>query len=375
MLGSSEHDRLSRLLRTRPDLPAYFQAVDTLLRRLVGYEASCWLSVDPVSLLPTSHYTTELGTDHLLELARNEFLDDDVNKFAELARATRPVASLSAATKGDPSRSARFSRVLVPHGHENGDELRAVFRTGGSTWGCVALHRRNGTFTDGDCALIAGVAGRIGAGIRQAILVSSLSGDPAHPDAPGLVVVAADDSVESTTPAGRRWLNELLDSTAGDGVVPVVLASVVSRARRAAGGGDGEVAEARLPRRTGGWLLVHASLLDGQSGSRVGVTLVPSRDPQLTAVIMQAHGLSTRECDVTHLVLQGFSTREIAAELGVSDYTVQDHLKAIFAKVGVRSRRELVAQLFLRHYAPRVQAGQPVDADGWFRSAASPTGP
>jgi hypothetical protein len=45
---------------------------------------------------------------------------------------------------------------------------------------------------------------------------------------------------------------------------------------------------------------------------------------------------------------------------------VQDHLKAIFAKVGVRSRRELVAQLFLQHYAPRLQAGSKVGSDGWF---------
>jgi DNA-binding CsgD family transcriptional regulator len=55
--------------------------------------------------------------------------------------------------------------------------------------------------------------------------------------------------------------------------------------------------------------------------------------------------------------MQGLSTNEIADCLHVTAYTVQDHVKAIFAKVGVRSRRELVAQLFLRHYAPRLHAG------------------
>jgi len=69
---------------------------------------------------------------------------------------------------------------------------------------------------------------------------------------------------------------------------------------------------------------------------------------------------------VTRLVLNGLSTREISERLTVSPYTVQDHLKAVFDKVGVRSRRELVAQLFLQHYAPRLQGGAKVGPDGWF---------
>jgi Bacterial regulatory proteins, luxR family len=67
------------------------------------------------------------------------------------------------------------------------------------------------------------------------------------------------------------------------------------------------------------------------------------------------------------LVAQGLSTSEIAARLYFSPYTVQDHLKSIFAKVGVGTRGELVARLFFDHYAPRLASGAPVGSDGWFR--------
>jgi hypothetical protein len=47
----------------------------------------------------------------------------------------------------------------------------------------------------------------------------------------------------------------------------------------------------------------------------------------------------------------------------------QDHLESIFAKTGIRSRSELVGQIFLEHYVPRWEdlAGSPA---GWFAKAS-----
>jgi DNA-binding CsgD family transcriptional regulator len=65
--------------------------------------------------------------------------------------------------------------------------------------------------------------------------------------------------------------------------------------------------------------------------------------------------VTEREQEVTRLVRQAASTSEIAERLVVSPHTVQEHLKGIFEKTGVRSRRDLVGKVFFAHYEPRVR--------------------
>jgi DNA-binding NarL/FixJ family response regulator len=75
---------------------------------------------------------------------------------------------------------------------------------------------------------------------------------------------------------------------------------------------------------------------------------------------MMAYGLTKQEQTLTTLVCRGTSTPEIAARLRITANTVQDHLKSIFDKTGVRSRRELVARILREQYLPRAKDGRPI---------------
>jgi DNA-binding NarL/FixJ family response regulator len=100
-------------------------------------------------------------------------------------------------------------------------------------------------------------------------------------------------------------------------------------------------------------LLLYGSQLRGTPAGRTAVVIQPAPASEVAPLVALAYGLTSRECAVTRLCIEGRSTREIAAELHLSSYTVQDHLKAIFAKTAVSSRGELVGQVFLDHHVSR----------------------
>jgi hypothetical protein len=71
------------------------------------------------------------------------YCEEDVNRFADVARSERPVATLHEATGGDPSRSRWYRVAMQPFGAEQ--ELRAGLRSNdGVPWAAVSLYREPG---------------------------------------------------------------------------------------------------------------------------------------------------------------------------------------------------------------------------------------
>lgn len=338
------------------------------LRKALPFEAWCGLTADPATLLVTGSVGENIqgNAQRFFEI---EYQEEDFHKFADLALYARSVGILTGATAGDLERSPRWREIFGPLGFA--DELRAALVTDSVCWGYLALHRERSSpdFTPEEAAYLAGLTEHLAEGLRMALLVGSESIEESA-DGPGLVVLEHDLSLAATTPAAERWLSQIKEpSPPWKGKLPDPLYAVVSRLQALEEGNAPAELMPKIRLRTAGgrWLVAHASRLSSPDGAgKVAIILEEARPWEITPLIVQAYDLSERERELTGLVLRGLSTAEIAAELHISANTVQDHLKAIFDKVGVRSRRELVANIFAQQYWPRLRTGAPVGRDGWF---------
>lgn len=336
-------ERIGELASRQCDLASFWREAAGCIEEVVPhYWVPCWYTLDPASHLITSHFHEGLD-DYPDAWLEAEYLDDDVNQIRDVVLSQDGISTLHELTGGDPSGTPRWQANIELGGDQ---ELLLRLRTGsGEVWGALGLYREpdRPMFDAEEKRFLASVSTALAEGARRSLVFGEAL-EPDWPDGPGLVVVGTDGEVESMTAAGTAWLSAL---TEGDPTraAPV---SVLAVARAAS---DGNPAEARVRVPGGPWLLLSAARLMGEE--RVAVLVEPARPARIFDLVMSAHGLTARERDVVGLVLQGHPTAGIASTLSVSGYTVQEHLKSVFDKMGVRSRRELVAQAFFTHYSPR----------------------
>ena len=109
-------DRIAELAGRGLDLVTFWQECSEVISPVVPfYLTPCFYTLDPASLLITSHYH-----DGLPELPHEwlalEYYQDDCSKLADVARSQRGVATLHEATGGDLSLSARYRTSIQPLG-------------------------------------------------------------------------------------------------------------------------------------------------------------------------------------------------------------------------------------------------------------------
>ncbi len=98
-----------------------------------------------------------------------------------------------------------------------------------------------------------------------------------------------------------------------------------------------------------------------RSAARGEAPLSPQMAPRLIAEFArlasqgggsEVDALTPREHDVLAAVAQGLSNKEIAASLGLSEYTVRNHLRNIMEKLHLRNRTEAATFAFRSGLAP-----------------------
>lgn len=356
------------LSRAGLDLDTFLAEATCSVNRALPWVAACLATHDPNSHMLTSarkygHLQQVNSHDH--EFGLLEYGTVEPTAFTELAVADVPAAGV-VQHHGDPLRSVRMESFMRPN-FGFGDEARLAFREGAQTWGAMALFRGTDDepFSAGDVDFLASLSTLFARGVRAGML-ARLADVPA-PSAmgPAVVIVGADGQVVQMSMGAEERLGRLVSgAAAADPMSPV--SALVGAARRFAAGGSGVPPRARVRSADGVWLVLHAAPLSGMDG-RVGevvVTIEEARPPEIVALVVAAFDLTPRERDVTQLVLQGVDTKEIAATLHLSAYTVQDHLKSVFEKADVRSRRELIARVYFDQYVPRM--GAELSPTGWF---------
>jgi DNA-binding CsgD family transcriptional regulator len=318
---------IGRLSGADLNLTEYAAAALPALQSGVGFDGWCLELADPGSSLPiaVAYDDPPLG-DRLPQFWQFE--------FAGAGRGPAPrLPVFAAACRRDPTGARRFAELLRPGGVA--DELRCWFVVDRIRWGSLGLFRSQGgrPFSEEDAAAVTEVLAPLAVGVRRAWFTADLPSGKADMTEPGTLLFGRTGALVSQTSAARHWLSQV------DASYSMVLAMLAMLETT-------PTTSLRTRTATGTWLRLSGSrLLPPAGAATVAVTVQPAVPAEITPLLMRAYGLTPRQRTVARLVLTGQSTRQIAAALHVSHHTVNDHVRAVADKTGVRSRGQLAAVL------------------------------
>ncbi|MGW5075257.1 helix-turn-helix transcriptional regulator [Rhodococcus sp. NPDC004095] len=358
-LQAAIHDAKS----TATDAVDFRSAALEAILAVVPSDCSVLAPVDPAIVVPTAATTVGFADQTRaceLAFALEYGTTPPENSYVSLLRRRRGIRTIGEATGGSVRESRTYRELLAPLGLS--DHLRMVFRgRDGLCWGVGDLIRGPGSgFTDDEVDVLAGVLRDVGEGMRSTLLRQAPQVCAEVDGGPAMVLVGPDNEFELVTPAARDFFARL-DWGPPDGLdrmAPVVVAAIRQRTLHS------DSITLRTRTTDGEWVVIRVGRLDRRATGRVVLTFERAQFPEIVSLVVAAYGLTAREAEVLAQVFAGRTREQIGRRLHISPYTVQDHLKSIFAKTGVNSCLSLVARLVYTEYRPRL--GAPVGPDGWF---------
>ena len=347
----SIYDKIERVCRANVDGKTLRHEVIRSLRHAVSFDAWCWSLVDPDTLISFDGLAeTPFQVCDQIHIFRLGYQVKEVNSILPLFQRSEYLCRLSSSTGGDFAQSQLWEEVYRPNGL--GDEMRVAITVDGTCWGMLLLYRARSArwFSSEEETLMRRLVRPLATGLRQS-LVSPSRIALLPSTGPGVVVLGPDLLPVTMTPLAQHWLTQVWPSWLQDQrLLPSTVCALVARleARERASLPDRWAPRVRVRSLTGDWFVLQVErLATSPASGTIALTIQPALPAQMLPLFLQIFALTKREQELTAFVLQGLSTAEIAAELHISAYTVQEHMKAIFPKMGVGSRRELVAWLHM----------------------------
>jgi DNA-binding CsgD family transcriptional regulator len=318
------------------------------IRQVVEFDAFAWLLTDPSTAVGCDPLADVPCLSELPKLIKFKYLTK-VNRWTAMSVDGPAARSLEQRTRGDLSLSLVWREVL--RGYDITDVASIVFADRFGCWGFLDLWRGKGgdPFSRAELDSLSSVTPRLTNALRtrQAMTFEEPAVSQRHELGPLVLLLDDDLNVVSQTAATQDWLDTLIPQRPDRPAIPASAYNAAGQLLAREQGVDTHEAYSRVHLAEGFWVTLRAARLGGADATghaTIAVTLEETSPLDRLEVFVRSFGLSPRECELMNLLATGGDTRDLARCLFLSEHTVQDHLKSIFAKTASRSRNTLLSR-------------------------------
>lgn len=321
------------------------QAVLDVLRPAIPFEAHVWMLTDPVTAVGCSPHAQIPSMDALPSTIRLKYASS-TNRWTSLP------GGIAVSLASEPTADARDRawREFLLQQYGIADVASIAFLDEQGCWGFLDLWRRGEVFSRTELDNLSLALEPVTAALHRAQVAAFAAPPAEHSDSsePVVLLLAPDLEVRQQTPGVDACLRALLPTEDDRRPVPSAAYNVAAQLLAVEAGVDDHPPLSRVWLRPGRLVTLRAARWEHSAAAReesdIAVTIERCAPDERLALFCRVHDLSARESDVLRCLAEGDDTRTAAGRLFLSEYTVQDHLKSIFDKTGVRTRRSLLAR-------------------------------
>jgi DNA-binding NarL/FixJ family response regulator len=314
------------------------------IRPVVAFDAFAWLLTDPETEVGCSPLADVPCLPELPRLIMFKYLTP-INRWTQLKG---PVARLHESTGARLEQSLLWNSLL--NRYEVTDVMSVVFRSRQGCWGFLDLWRINSAarFTQSEAGFLTLIAKHVTEALQRAQADTfKLTAATVTGAGPAVLILSPELEVRAQTTETDEYLRLLIPPDQEHRPIPAAAYNVGAQLLAVEAGVDQHPPLARVHLSHGVWLTLRAARLgvpESAGKSDIAVTIEKSSPTERLDLFSRACALSAREAELLGHLILGSDTHVTARRMFVSENTVQDHLKSIFAKTATSNRRTLMAR-------------------------------